>query len=127
MIKKILAAGVLLFGLGVSGVSAQQVVAGPNDHEKLSITYATVCSASKDMKEFLDENEYLPIFDGKNDMVNMTRKDKPSTSFAEILYSAKMKSVITIVYDKNNACILSGIQSPNINEQGVNRTLGFKN
>lgn len=126
MIKKLLVASVLLFGLSVSGVSAQAIVPAPKDHEKLTITYGTVCSASKDMKEFLQDNDYFPIFEGKNDMVSLTKKDQPSTSWAEILYSSKMKSVITIVYDKNNACILSGILNPDVNEGGVSETLGLK-
>lgn len=128
MIKKLLAATVLVFGLGVTTVTAQEVIRGPADHEKLMMTHGAVCSGAKDMKEFLDTNEYAPIFDGKNDIVSTGKKDKPSTSYAETLYSDKNKSSVTIIYDipNNIACIISGISDVKVNEKGINRSLGLK-
>lgn len=130
MIKGMLAAGVLLFGLGLNVASAQEIIRGPADYEKLLVTHAAVCSSFKDIRDFLTDNHFVTVFTGANDIASISKgkEVKPSGSNADVMYSDTLKAAITIVYDRKQdvGCIMSGIKNATINEDGLNHTLGYK-
>lgn len=84
------------------------------------------------MDDFFDDEDmgFHLLFKGKNDMINLSKDPKkiPSTSTAGVFYSNKLKTAITVIYDRkaNVACVLSGVKDVEVFEDGVNATLGYK-